>query len=39
VTVIVAAVLLAVVVLGPLLGRGRQVAESLGFGESCAVVW
>jgi len=28
VTVIVAAVLLAVVVLGPLLGRGRQVADS-----------
>jgi len=39
VTVIVAAVLLAVVVLGPLLGRGRQVADSLGFGESFAVVW
>lgn len=39
VTVIVAAVLLAVVVLGPLLGRGRQVADSLGFGEPFALVW
>lgn len=38
-TVLAAAALLALVVLGPLLGRGQQVADSLGAGTGFALAW
>ncbi|MGH9182823.1 MAG: YihY/virulence factor BrkB family protein [Acidimicrobiales bacterium] len=38
-SVVVAVVMLAMLVLGPLLGRGRGVAEAIGLGDAFATFW